>query len=224
MKSTLDQLSLFDGDVTSGIGASLLGNEQATSPNGTDLARVRGLVYAPSFIDEEEQAFVISQIDMAPWIVDLARRVQHYGYRYDYKARRVDPGMYVGELPEWMSQLARRLYEAGYIDVIPDQAIVNEYEPGQGITPHVDCEPCFGDTVISLSMLSTCVMDFTKLGSTERVSILLEPRSIVVLKADARFGWKHGIAKRLADTVDGIVYKRGRRVSLTFRKVILAHN
>lgn len=47
--------------------------------------------------------------------------------------------------------------------------------------------------------------------------INLEPRSLLILKDDARYQWKHGIAAGKSD--NGV--KRQRRVSLTFRKVIL---
>lgn len=47
--------------------------------------------------------------------------------------------------------------------------------------------------------------------------IYLEPRSLLILKDDARYKWKHGITSRKSD--NGV--KRQKRVSLTFRKVIL---
>lgn len=64
-------------------------------------------------------------------------------------------------------------------------------------------------------LASGCVMSLTN-GDAEK-SIYLEPRSLLILKSDLRYKWKHGIAGRKSD--DGI--KRGRRVSLTFRNVIL---
>jgi len=51
---------------------------------------------------------------------------------------------------------------------------------------------------------------------------MLEPRSLIVLKGEARYEWAHGIAKRKSDNWQGQVFKRTRRVSLTFRTVILA--
>jgi alkylated DNA repair dioxygenase AlkB len=37
---------------------------------------------------------------------------------------------------------------------IPDRLIVTEYEPGHGIAAHVDCIPCFGAIVYSLTLAS----------------------------------------------------------------------
>ena len=52
-----------------------------------------------------------------------------------------------------------------------------------------------------------------------RISIYLPPRSCIWFYGESRFFWKHGIAFRKTDIVDGQIIPRGRRVSLTFRKV-----
>ena len=102
---------------------------------------------------------------------------------------------------------------------VPNQLIVNEYQPGQGISPHVDREDQFGETVISLSLGSQITMDFIKKDTREKVSLLLDPRSLVVLSGEARHEWMHGIPGRLSDEVEGERITRTRRVSLTFRTV-----
>jgi hypothetical protein len=38
----------------------------------------------PAYVDPEEQQALLDAVDAAPWLSDLRRRVQHYGYRYDY--------------------------------------------------------------------------------------------------------------------------------------------
>jgi hypothetical protein len=45
--------------------------------------------------------------------------------------------------------------------------------------------------------------------------------SLLVMKDEARYKWTHGIAKRKSDRYRGRTIVRRRRVSLTFRKVIL---
>ncbi len=119
------------------------------------------LMYVADFVASPDEATLLAAVDAAPWLSDLKLRVQHYGYRYDYKARRVDPSMYLGPLPDWAQPLAGRLVGDGYMPTAPDQLIVNEYEPGQGITAHVDCVPCFGPVVCSLTLGSPCVMDLS---------------------------------------------------------------
>ena len=62
---------------------------------------------------------------------------------------------------------------------MPDQLIVNEYQPGQGISAHIDCEPCFKNTIVTVSLGSVYEMDFISLclvpifRSTVILSILL---------------------------------------------------
>ena len=183
--------------------------------------KIKGLQYIPNFLTREDEKRYLQTIDNQSWVNDLRRRVQHYGFKYDYKLRRVDYSMRLGNLPDWLSPLSIRLFKEGYFDKMPDQVIVNEYEPGQGITSHIDCEPCFEDTVVSISLNSDCVMDFTHQFTHEKIPVLLERRSAIILKGESRHDWQHGIAMRKTDVFEKQPFKRTRRVSLTFRKVII---
>ncbi len=183
---------------------------------------VPGLHYIPDYLTREEQDQLLAIINDQPWLTDLKRRVQHYGYRYNYTHRSVDPSMFLGPLPDWAAQLAERLQQDGWVGYGLDQLIVNEYEPGQGISSHVDCVPCFGDTILSVSLGSACVMLFTHTRTAVQVPVLVEPGSLVVMQGEARYGWKHSIPPRKTDVYQGQRIERRRRVSLTFRKVIEA--
>jgi alkylated DNA repair dioxygenase AlkB len=181
---------------------------------------ISGLTYIPDYIDAPTEALLIQTIDAQPWITELKRRVQHYGWRYDYKARSVTNDLRIGALPDWLQHYAVRLQQAGLFSEIPDQVIINEYQPGQGISSHIDCVPCFADTIASLSLGSPCVMDFTHSETCEKLSLLLEPCSLLVLSGDARYVWQHAIAGRKTDRYNGQIIQRTRRISLTFRKVL----
>jgi alkylated DNA repair dioxygenase AlkB len=186
-----------------------------------DYDKILGLQLIPNFITREEELTMLKFIDSQVWMNDLKRRVQHYGFKYDYRLRRIDYTMRVGDLPNWLVPLSIRLQkEAIFIDM-PDQVIVNEYEKGQGISPHIDCEPCFEDTIVSLSLNSTAIMEFTNDTTAKKIPVLLEPRSLVVLKGESRYDWLHSIPARQKDVYEGITHIRKRRVSLTFRKVII---
>lgn len=180
-----------------------------------------GLLYLPEFITCSEEEELLVRIDREPWLTDLKRRVQHYGYKYDYRARAIDESMNLGPIPDWLHAIREQQVTRGIFSKLPDQVIINEYQPGQGITAHVDCEPCFGDIVVSLSLGSACVMEFTHKRTRERSNLLLAPRSAVVLQGKARHEWMHGIAGRKSDLWRGQKLPRARRVSLTFRHVIL---
>ncbi len=182
---------------------------------------IPGLCYIPDYISLTEEKLLLGWIDEQGWFADLKRRVQHYGYRYDYKARAVSAESYLGPLPEAFLSLCRRLWTEEIFDTIPDQVIVNEYLPGQGISAHIDCVPCFADTIASLSLGSGCVMEFTDVKTSEKKPLWLEERSLAVLSGRARYEWQHAIPGRKSDIHGSIKKERQRRVSLTFRKVML---
>ena len=97
---------------------------------------VPGMRYLRSFLSPDEQDEFIRRIDEneSAWLTDLSRRVQQYGWRYDYQARAITSDMRIGPLPDWLQALAQRLYdETGLFERPPEQVIVNEYEPGQGL-------------------------------------------------------------------------------------------
>jgi alkylated DNA repair dioxygenase AlkB len=162
---------------------------------------IEGLNYTPNYITAEQEQFLISKIDKQSWLNDLKRRVQHYGYKYDYKARKITPDLKIGEVPDWLQILPNF-----------DQVIINEYTTGQGITPHIDCIPCFGDTICSLSLLELCEMILEK--DNAKYSIILEQRSLLTFQGEARYKWKHSIPQRKSNI-------KNRRVSITYRKVIV---
>jgi len=184
---------------------------------GRALFGISGLLYFPHYISQPHHDFLIETIDAQPWRGDLARRTQHYGYGYDYRAKSVDPASRVGDLPPWRQRIAVHLAANGLMSKAPDQAIINEYAPGQGIASHIDCVPCFDDVVISRSLAAAVVMDLKQ--KEHDIPILREPRRLLVLRGEARYQWTHGIAKRQPDSVNGTVIARERRLSVTFRNV-----
>lgn len=181
---------------------------------------INGLSYIKSFISLQEQEELIQVIDSLLWSNDLKRRTQHYGYKYDYTKKSIDPSLYLGTLPEWLTTYTKRLLDLKLFSKHPDQVIINEYLPGQGISKHVDCIPCFEDTIASLSLLSPCEMNFEHIVSRKCGSIMLGPLSLLILTGEARYEWLHSIAPRYEDKFKNDVFKRERRISLTFRKII----
>lgn len=201
--------------------AGLFDSSSEFVPQSINVSEITGLQYLPDFIDQATHDELLSVLDTQPWLADLKRRVQHYGYKYDYAARRINYSMRLGPLPDWALGLADKLVERKLMPEMPDQLIVNEYLPGQGIANHIDCVPCFTETIASLSLGSSCVMNFTNKQSQQVIPVLLDTKSLVILQGDARYAWTHGISSRKTDAFMGRTIQRRRRVSLTFRKVIL---
>lgn len=178
---------------------------------------IEGLLYEGDFLSEAEAQAIVDEIDHAAWDTTLQRRVQHYGYIYNYKNRSVSGVSEAAAFPEWILQLRRKVQQHVGVNYDFDQVIVNEYVPGQGISGHVDCIPCFDDTIVSISLISQCVMQFSAPG--EQHSLVLEPGSLLILQGEARYNWKHGIKAVKNDRWKDMILPRGRRVSVTFRKI-----
>ncbi len=219
------QISFIEDDVTdhttSPVTSRHLNLNISNCSGLQEVDAVSGLKFVENFLTHEEQYYCVQRVDAAvdEWRNDLSRRVQHYGWRYDYKARAITPDMHIGALPDWLLDLAQRLYdETGLFDREPEQVIVNEYLPGQGIATHID-HPGFGPTVCTISLLDDWEMDFSE-NWRDKSPALLRRGSCVLLTGDARSVWQHGIAPRKSEVTDTGRRPRKRRLSLTFRTVV----
>lgn len=183
---------------------------------------INGLTYIDNWISNDFHDELISLIDLMPWETSLKRRVQQYGYIYNYKKASTfissNKNNYIGELPEFLVNIGKRLVSENLFIKEPEQVIINEYIPGQGITNHVDCVPCFGDTICSLSLGSQCVMDFKNKNLI--VNKLLNKNSLLIIKDEARYNWSHGIRANITDIIGKERVERNRRLSITFRNII----
>ncbi|MDP9123815.1 MAG: alpha-ketoglutarate-dependent dioxygenase AlkB [Pseudomonadota bacterium] len=177
-----------------------------------------GLKLHRHFLSEDEERSLLDIIDHERWDTGMKRRVQHYGWRYDYANRKVTPSARIGPLPGWLAELADRLVAKGIFTETPDQVIVNEYVGDQGISKHVDCVPCFRGPIVTISLNEDWEMLFVKKTpkmSAPKFGQILERRSAAVLDGEARLDWTHEIPERKNEASG----PRGRRVSVTFRKV-----
>ena len=207
---------------------------------------IPGLMYMRDFLSETEEQDLVRSIDLCDWNEELKRRVQHYGWRYDYKARQVRSDMRLGPLPEWADHIARRLVREGLLPDAPDQVIVNEYVRKQGISKHIDSRS-FADGIATISLLESWEMVFRKKDSKRqqsrqhsdgvrdvvKVTQRLDRRSAMIMTGDARYRWTHEIPEKKSELVatepaggkptrtKHRKVKRSRRISLTFRKVIV---
>jgi alkylated DNA repair dioxygenase AlkB len=201
-----------------------LRNSLSAWESGDTAQQISGLAYIPEFITSREEQTLLDNITENTWDASLTRRVQHYGWRYNYKKRTVDKRDYLGPLPKWIEYLQERMRRVGLIEetTVFDQVIINEYLVRQGIKPHIDQPQVFGAEVVTLSLGSSTVMDFAPTQSEHSpIHLTLAPRSVTRLRDHARYKWTHGIAARDSDpTPHGGKLMRGKRVSITFRTVI----
>ena len=177
----------------------------------------QGARLVPDIVTEAEEQRILLRIANAPWLTELSRRVQHYGYRYDYRARNSGQHLSAPAFPRWATVIADRLQPL-FDGRRPEQCIVNEYRPGQGIGMHAD-HASFGPNVVSLSLAADWPMNFRPRGvrpyqggglASDEV-VALPRRSALVLRSQARSSWMHGI-----DPAAG-ARQPETRISATFR-------
>ena len=61
-------------------------------------------------------------------------------------------------------------------------------------------------------------MRFTR--AAEVVEVLLEPGDLLLLHGEARHSWMHGISETTTDTWQGRQIPRGKRTSVTLRRLL----
>ena len=146
---------------------------------------VKGLVLEESFITPDEEKELLQFIDGAAWSSVISRRTQHYGFFYDYT--KVKDAEKTTDIPVCFDFVINRLLERQLIHTRPDQVIVNEYLPGQGIYAHIDHVKQFCDGIVSISLNSDIMMQFSL---KEKKDLWLPRCSALILHDDARYKWR----------------------------------
>ena len=166
-----------------------------------------GLIYSPEFISRDEERQLMAAIgdlqfgEIKMHGVVAKRRATHFGRSYEYESARVSAAP---PIPEFLLPLRERI--ADFTKCSPAEfaeVLITEYPAGAGIGWHRDA-PAF-DFIVGISLLSECTMKFRPWPPTEAshaqkaFSLLLEPRSLYVLRGPVRIHWQHHIppTKRL---------------------------
>jgi len=178
---------------------------------------VPGLFLYPDFIDEVKEKELLKEIDSQVWVVDYQRRLQYYGFRNELDSP-YDLIPFSIPIPKQIYLLSQEIVERNLLQLQPDQVIINEYQPGEGIKPHKD-RNYFENQICGVNLGSSCIMKFIRGKNLEIVDVEIPRRSLYVMQDDARKKWSHSIPPRKKDNVDGNIQYRARRVSITYRKV-----
>lgn len=167
---------------------------------------------------------IISKLDKLKWEPitshSNSRLVQHYGYKYNYKTYNIYEKC--EDIPEFLYELKSYLtdvcLELGIIDNSYNfnQCIVNNYNEGQGISPHIDFRD-YGKVIGCFTLGSGSEMSFTL--DDYKYNIYVNPNSLYIMSGDSRYKYKHSMSTKLYDIYENKKIKRSRRVSITFRNV-----
>lgn len=179
---------------------------------------VPGLYLYRDFISASLEEELLKEIDAQPWVVDYDRRLQYYGYRNELE-KPYDLVEFPVAIPPKIYSLSEKIVEQKILEYQPDQVIINEYDPGQGIRPHKD-RNYFDNQICGINLGSGCVMKFIKIKGSEVIDVEIPRRSLYVMQDEARYKWNHAIPPRKKDKIDGNLQHRERRVSITYRKVM----
>ena len=87
-----------------------------------------------------------------------------------------------------------------------------EYVPcrGSSIDPHFDDFWLWGERLVTLNLLSDSKLTFSDDGHNIEVAVSMPRRSLIIVKGQARYGWKHAIKRQ-----DVVL----RRIALTLREL-----
>ena len=137
--------------------------------------------------------------------------VKQYGHNYLFSRRSIGSATPIAPIPSFVAYIVKRMMDSGVYSTRPDQLIVGLYRGAfkHGITAHVDHEK-FGPEIAGLSLLSARKMVFQRLADGHKEIVMLEPRSLYVMRPPVRDSWKHSIRPQKGDD----------RISLTFRTVL----
>lgn len=178
------------------------------------MAKIDGLFLIPDFLTSEEELSIMNKVDKNVWCTGMRRRVQHYGKRYLYTNVPLDKQLApVPPVTDSLYSLLERACSALKVCVPPRelcQVIINEYEPGQGISKHVDDTQLFGPVIVCLSLGADTNIIFRKIIGGACVSLHVPSRSIYAMTGESRYNWTHEL----------INSSKMRRISITFRSLL----
>ena len=191
-----------------------------------EFLKPEGLYYIDKLINSKMEANLIEFLDSgSKWktLTDSSksRKVQHYGYLYDYKAGKIKEK--TEQIPKEFDFLINILKDncemVGILskDYEFNQVIVNNYEAGQGISAHIDTKE-YGGIIGCYTIGSGATMKFSK-DDYNDYNLYVKRNSLYIMSGESRYKWKHEMSSRKSDVVDGDRIKRDRRISITFRFV-----
>jgi alkylated DNA repair dioxygenase AlkB len=166
-----------------------------------------GLRLALGVMTPREEAALIALIEAsepAYYAYDPGNRraSASFGWKYNFQTDRFAP---CSPMPAGFSAIAAKA--AAFAGIGPDdlaECLLNRYEPGAIIQPHLD-KPVW-EHVVGISLGAAATMIFRHGRSGEEVGVELPPRSMYLLAGDARHLWQHGLPPMA-----------GTRWSITFR-------
>lgn len=139
--------------------------------------------------------------------------LQDFGPQVNFKKRKLKLNNFTG-LPEFSKTLVERMWTLvpALRDFQPVELCNLEYIPerGSSIDPHFDDFWVWGERLVTLNLLSGSILTFSNDGDDIEVAVPMPRRSLIIVKGEARYKWKHAIKRQ------NIV---SRRIAITLREL-----
>uniref|UniRef100_UPI00398F2E91 alpha-ketoglutarate-dependent dioxygenase alkB homolog 7, mitochondrial n=1 Tax=Pristiophorus japonicus TaxID=55135 RepID=UPI00398F2E91 len=175
----------------------------------------RDLEVRPGFVSPEEEAALVRELE--PQLRRQRYQREHWdqaihGYRETEKSR-------------WTAQsetILQRLRDIAFPPGVPQLSMVHvlDLDKTGFINPHVDSVKFCGDTIAGLCLLSGSVMRLlSEDNDTDRVDLLLQRRSVYILRGVARYQFSHQILREEESFFGGQKVPRDRRISIICRNL-----
>ena len=175
-----------------------------------------GLESISEFISDQEE-LEIKNIILNQFTISLKKRgVTHFGKHFDYSTNSGSETEFT-PIPDQIEKIKNKIESKTGEKY--DQITVNYYAAGDGIPAHVDNPLSFGETIVSLSLLSDCLIQFKRDDNCYQHD--LKRKSLLIMKNESRYSWEHTIVARKNDYLpSGEIRERAERMSVTFRRTV----
>uniref|UniRef100_A0A8D2L979 Alpha-ketoglutarate-dependent dioxygenase alkB homolog 7, mitochondrial n=2 Tax=Varanus komodoensis TaxID=61221 RepID=A0A8D2L979_VARKO len=179
--------------------------------------RAGGARVVPAFLSEEEEAL-------------LAREVEPQLQRRRYENEHWDGAIHKyreTEKSRWSKEnqaILQRVRDEAFPPGVPQLTLVHvlDLDKTGYIKPHIDSVKFCGCTIAGLSLLSSSVMRLvSEQNPQDWLDLLLERRSLYILRGPARYEFTHEILKDEESFFNGRKVPRDRRISVICRNLPL---
>ncbi|KAF8816891.1 hypothetical protein BYT27DRAFT_7205255 [Phlegmacium glaucopus] len=180
--------------------------------------------YFPNFVTVEEEVYLIRKILESPqhkWKKLANRRLQLLGGELTAKGTLIAQSLppFIESYPDIISRIKATGAFKSSPHGAPNHVILNEYLPGQGIMPHED-GPRYHPVVATISLGSHAVFHYYKYKAESEtddlavshggkiidmspvLSVLLEPRSLIISSGAMYISHLHGIEGLQEDVIE----------------------
>jgi len=188
-----------------------MGPEQSSLFPQAPPSLIPGLLYQPSFLAPSEESELLERLRELPFEparykgYRARRHTVVYGRHYDFDRGESTPAPPV---PPLLHPLRARIAALAQLPAEQfSQALVSEYRPGSPLGWHRDA-PAF-ELIAGVSLRASAELRFRPYPPTRAApvfSLIVEPRSLYLMRAAARWRWQHSV-----------VAVKALRYSITFR-------